>query len=1166
MKHHPFCLFLPPVSSGAKRRVDAARGFALVASLSMMVLLIVLSVGLLSLSAVSLRTSGQSDAMQTARANARLALALAIGQLQKAAGPDQRITAPGNLMNPAVHPALTGAWESRKLSPDGDPGLDAAKRAPRTGEEADGEFLGWLASQELKNPKSGPGSAPDGGADATAILLRTHGGNGATARELRMETLPVNEHGGMAWATVDEGVKARFDLPAEEPATDEARLARLRAPARTAPETLPGLESLRLDRAEAVKMVSHQTGRFAATDHDRYRAYFDDLTPWSLSLPVNVADGGLKTDLTRAFEAASLPSALNGRHIYSNTTKPLTAADPLFSNLAAYYKLHASTDGGTRPLTVSVPTGYRPSITSRGITSPNLAPLNGNLIAPVVTRVSVVFSLISREAHPHWDQTIPSTTGDSQRTYMVYLIYTPVITVYNPYNTPLTVGNLKVTFTHLPLAFQFFRNGVPQTNSPALLSQFHSSSENRTDWEDQFSVTLSNTPGSASGATLTLNPGEARVFGVNHPRGTRWGSLTNYLWQNDLGSSKTLNLIAGPGWNYRSGFIVDWLRPAGAGRTSDNGSLGVFGARGTDTIDVACTPEMPGGSNGQFSVSISARVGSRETQIGGYRYRYGTKQRLVEVMQSGAHPSLGPISYPFRREKPWRLTELYQSNVENTPIEDWTGPKQFAMFTLVDRTAQDSLHPTKPVRHSSFVHQVLDMDVTNAHPAQMPMEMAFMPIRGDGANVVGSIDVAPDDTNRTFHFSGSRLLTGALNFPSYQVPHTPLVNIGSFRHANLASSGHLPLTTYTVGESFAQPLLPADKARNPSAAFGYELTDHAWLANHTLWDACYLSTLRDSGEASRFFSGNGDLPLNPRFTPLSPSGTTPEEAAALAFDSDAWASNAARQAIKGGFNVNSTSVAAWKALLASHGAAEIPVLDPVRLQQRLEEGKSAPLPRMLRGAAGSIDHASVVDNQTRWTGFRDLSESDLDELATEIVAQVRERGPFLSMSEFVNRRLTAPTDETSTGGALELAIRKSGINQRDTGGIRRSVTETEAGNFGYANLRAAIGDTEEGSNAFLSQGDLLESLGATLTVRSDTFLIRAYGDARDPAGRIVATARCEAVVQRIPEFVHPDDAPDKVQIGFDEPGRRPEALHEINQRFGRRFEVVSFRWLAAEEG
>lgn len=74
-------------------------GFALTITLSLMVLLTLLALGLLSLSSVTLRSTSQNTAMATAQANARLALTLAIGNLQKNVGPDQRVTARAEILD-----------------------------------------------------------------------------------------------------------------------------------------------------------------------------------------------------------------------------------------------------------------------------------------------------------------------------------------------------------------------------------------------------------------------------------------------------------------------------------------------------------------------------------------------------------------------------------------------------------------------------------------------------------------------------------------------------------------------------------------------------------------------------------------------------------------------------------------------------------------------------------------------------------------------------------------------------------------------------------------------------------------------------------------------------------------------------------------------------------
>ena len=92
-----------------------------------------------------------------------------------------------------------------------------------------------------------------------------------------------------------------------------------------------------------------------------------------------------------------------------------------------------------------------------------------------------------------------------------------------------------------------------------------------------------------------------------------------------------------------------------------------------------------------------------------------------------------------------------------------------------------------------------------------------------------------------------------------------------------------------------------------------------------------------------------------------------------------------------------------------------------------------------------------------------------------------------------------------------------------------------------------------GAPGFLTQGDLLQVLGPTLAARSDTFVIRAYGNAASPDGEVTAEAWCEVIVQRTPEPLEPDES-----------GLNPADAGKDTD-FGRRFVVKSFRWLSREE-
>jgi hypothetical protein len=95
-----------------------------------------------------------------------------------------------------------------------------------------------------------------------------------------------------------------------------------------------------------------------------------------------------------------------------------------------------------------------------------------------------------------------------------------------------------------------------------------------------------------------------------------------------------------------------------------------------------------------------------------------------------------------------------------------------------------------------------------------------------------------------------------------------------------------------------------------------------------------------------------------------------------------------------------------------------------------------------------------------------------------------------------------------------------------------------------------------GAPGNLIQIDLLQSLGSSIATRSDTFVIRAFGEADDGQGA-KASSWIEAVVQRVPEFITADNATET----------RPEdpAFTAVNRLLGRRFKLISYQWLQPDE-
>jgi hypothetical protein len=461
-------------------------------------------------------------------------------------------------------------------------------------------------------------------------------------------------------------------------------------------------------------------------------------------------------------------------------------------------------------------------------------------------------------------------------------------------------------------------------------------------------------------------------------------------------------------------------------------------------------------------------------------------------------------------------------------------------------------------------------------------------------------------------------------------------------------------------------------------------TDHAFAANYALWDTYYFSGLnlqansysQMDGTSRDWPSAGADLPIDAtvrtqQATALTAAGVLNATSFAslktalnegrkplankrvnyLADGKPSFTLNAQYQTTlrlpetefphpkylartslyDGGFNVNSTSRAAWRAVLGGLRGQTLPdAATP-----------AAPTVTALTKFARAFGPADNSGSDP-WTQYRELSEVQVDELAGRVVEEVRIRGPFMSLGDFINRRLVN-NDVFGLKGALQAAIDKSSINNTAitaAGGVfaapaantspptdpnvifgNNSLTggwwrENNAyprinSNQRFPSIRAMSRTNSPasvtaglGAPGIVTQMDVLNSVGPNLTARSDTFVVRAYGEAQDDAGNVIGKAWVEVVVQRsteymamgvgqrYPEYVEPNRRRLAYRVNSDAnkaydrqalvetyevapPPNPPGSTaadrlalaqeQRLNRILGRRFRATGLRWLAANE-
>ena len=628
-----------------------------------------------------------------------------------------------------------------------------------------------------------------------------------------------------------------------------------------------------------------------------------------------------------------------------------------------------------------------------------------------------------------------------------------------------------------------------------------------------------------------------------------------------------------PGWPGDGiGFDCDWLGGNQlVNQTHADGHWGgCIAIAHDDQIFVEFGPTAPKQSKNKFIVKMSAADATGNAQVvSTIELDYENPTGLDDFI--GAKGEKMPMRYPKADAVPNYILGSEIVDRANTKINSIKRLKTFAILTLQakstsggkDTLGHDGRFASKPwcFGHSN-VGASPQKITRNPESASHEIDL----IRLD--NGLPGDWVESDLLGRGNAISGLSALNGIKSGVQYEIPLGPLQTLSKLNSANPGgSSGYLPRFAQPIGNSWAHPMLSPAKIASTSQSG--PLLDHSYLLNLALADGFYFSgfakqpdSTKTAGTLVTAFANGGKSLNDVRVKLYAPGGMASTELVSETSGPEGYANVAGWQMMEGAFNINSTSVAAWKAMLSS-----IHDKDSVfnSLSSNARTSTIIPLTAVASGTSrisrfslpvSDTSNSGATVKNAYWLGPRDYESSDLQILADKIVEQIRARGPFLSMSEFVNRQIGS--GPLAQKGALQQAIDEANLNDKTAlaASAGYKISQSTVNGYKYENPEAGAGDSFQGAPGYLTQADLLNMLGNAATARSDTFTIRGYGESRNTAGEKVASAYCEAIVQRVPDWIDPADA---VAVA-------PASLtSKANRDFGRRFVINSFRWLKSSE-
>ncbi|MGB0372702.1 MAG: hypothetical protein ACPGN3_15315 [Opitutales bacterium] len=963
-----------------------------------------------------------------------------------------------------VHPdnanapiAYTSDLNGMPLTPNYDSKFEQGDRNIATQSDyLDGRFLGWLTSANI-SPTSGD-DATSGTADGENSLAHAPSeglvpmiyegsvdisSNPTEAVFLLPTPLETNNTttGSLAWWTTGNNSKAKINIDiSEEPTSGDitAWTQRLKSFGRPDPSVF-GLGWID-DQDDLPTFANLSTLNFeydSASDFDQTPLNFHDITTISTGLLTNTATGGWRKDLSLMTESYdgdnasvdedpaskstgyTLPStglpfytASPGEIIYSQKADGTDIENTLIYPWTGYRVGAISSRNNAGPISswtalVDYATQYKDitSYSSSGSTYPLIDSWFGWArpdhstdkfiknekirFAPILSRVYITYSLTARIG----------TGGD----HVPQLLVTPNVQIWNPYNVTMEIDSsrtlmVKLDSKVLPISFDYTIDSGAKIDRR--LEKIHEQAEGS---NDDLYIEIPMTE------TIVLQPGENRIFGPGD------GIIEQYA---DITDSK---VPLGEGVGINGGFALDF----------ENGIPEYDGT--ADFQITAVEYDFPSG--GSFYQDFNFLVNRNEVAI--YKNGFTRSDLASDSDESRIYPTLSStdLSAPSRTldtlvgsSQPF-MTVVWGNRI-TTPLHPVDETEYAYRFSKGYAQSSPLNYGSKMGTEFGDKEDYEDMGLH--HPINSVYELSYRPINSwSSADGWVQPQTTPGDNLEGFMFTGLDAASSGNAFSGVvaEIPTRPIQSLVDLTHWDARNNNPIPPYQFNIlGNSTANPIFQPDTIFKNPTDLGSELmyfcNDDSYYMNHIFFDDWFVSSIAPDFGASgtsqqrsinTVYSDHLEktTPLPNYFYQPSSDAALPDIATAAdnitentpsGSDPYPFETVASQLEVDGMFNVNSTSVEAWKALLRQAKGKSIPyVTETGSINLESNDNSSFPYPRTTIAGGVQADGSAALQDEI--AGYRLLSEEQIDALANEIVSQIKLRGPFLSLSEFVNRQL-----------------------------------------------------------------------------------------------------------------------------------------------------------------